>query len=41
MLRDYVKLPLSQAMNVFMTLAEQLGYTVDARSGNVSPIDYQ
>lgn len=40
-LRDYVKLPLSQAMNVFMTLAEQLGYTVDARSGNVSPIDYQ
>lgn len=40
-LRDYVRLPLSQAMNVFMTLAEQLGYTVDARSGNVSPIDYQ
>ena len=40
-LRDYIKLPLSQAMNVFMTLAEQLGYTVDARSGNVSPIDYQ
>lgn len=39
-LRDYIKLPMSQAMNVFMTLAEQLGYTVDARSGNVSPIDY-
>ena len=40
-LRDYVKMPLDQAMAMFRTLAEQLGYTVDARSGNVSPIDYQ
>lgn len=40
-LKDHVKVPLGQAMDLFMMLAEQLGYTVDCRSGNVSSIDYQ
>lgn len=40
-LKKTVEIPIDQAMGLFMTLADQLGYTVDARSGNVSNIDYQ
>lgn len=40
-LKKTVELPIDQAMGLFMTLADQLGFVIDARSGNVSPIDYQ
>lgn len=40
-LKDSVEIPLELALRMYRTLGEQLGMVVDARSGNISNIDYQ
>lgn len=40
-LQETVEIPLELALRMYRVLGEQLGLTVDARSGNVSNIDYQ
>lgn len=40
-LKDTVEIPLDLAMQMYRTLGDQLGMVVDARSGNISNIDYQ
>ena len=40
-LKETVEIPLDLAMQMYRTLGEQLGMIVDARSGNISNIDYQ
>ena len=40
-LPDTVQIPLNLAMSLYQCIGEQLGMTIDARSGNVSPIDFQ
>ena len=38
---DYVKIPFGKALEFWRLLGDQLGMTVDTRSGNVSNIDFQ
>ena len=40
-LKETVEIPLDLALSLYRCLGEQLGMTVDARSGNVCNIDYQ
>ena len=39
-LPDHVQIPLELALNLYRVIGEQLGMTIDARSGNVSNIDF-
>lgn len=40
-LKDTVEIPLELGLRLFRVLGEQFGLVVDARSGNISPIDFQ
>lgn len=40
-LKETVEIPLDLAMQMYKVLGDQLGMVVDARSGNISNIDYQ